>query len=48
LPRSDNNRAPAVASEDEHDVSLFSAREEQTIYGDRLYQIIAAKRMNLI
>ena len=41
--------AAAVASDDEHDISLtFSAREEQKIYGDRLYRVVAAKRVGLI
>jgi hypothetical protein len=39
----------AVKSNDEHDLSLvFSAREEGRFYGDRLYQVVAARRMNLI
>lgn len=41
--------AAAVKSNDEHDLSLvFSAREEGRFYGDRLYQVVAARRMNLI
>jgi hypothetical protein len=41
--------AAAVRSDDEHDLSLvFSAREEGSFYGDRLYQVLAARRMNLI
>jgi hypothetical protein len=41
--------AKAVQSDDEHDISLtFSAREEQKIYGDRLYRVVAAKRVGLI
>jgi Questin oxidase-like len=38
----------AIAREDEHDLSLaFSAGEEFNHYGDRLYQYVAAKRLNL-
>ncbi|WEK52787.1 MAG: questin oxidase family protein [Candidatus Kaistia colombiensis] len=41
--------AAAVQSEDEHDISLvFSAREEEAVYGDRLYRVVAARRMGLI
>lgn len=41
--------AAAVKSDDEHDLSLvFSAREEGRLYGDRLYQVVAARRMKLI
>jgi questin oxidase-like protein len=41
--------AAAVASDDEHDLSLtFSAREEAALTGDRLYQVVAARRMRLI
>jgi hypothetical protein len=41
--------ARAVASDDEHDISLaFSAREEHAFYGDRLYQVVAARRLGLI
>jgi len=41
--------AAAVRSNDEHDLSLvFSAREEWKVYGDRLYQVVAARRVNLI
>lgn len=41
--------AAAVQSEDEHDISLvFSAREEEKIYGDRLYRVVAARRMALM
>ncbi|MFZ0205384.1 MAG: questin oxidase family protein [Roseiarcus sp.] len=41
--------AAAVRSDDEHDLSLvFSAREEFGTFGDRLYQIVAARRMQLI
>jgi hypothetical protein len=39
----------AVARDDEHDLSLsFSAGEEFKHYGDRLYQYVAAKRLNLV
>jgi Questin oxidase-like len=39
----------AVRSNDEHDLSLtFSAREEWRAYGDRLYQVVAARRLGLI
>ncbi len=39
----------AIASDDEHDISLvFSAREEEKHYGDRLYRIVAARRMHLV
>jgi hypothetical protein len=41
--------ATAVRSNDEHDLSLtFSAHEEWKFYGDRLYQVVAARRLNLI
>jgi hypothetical protein len=41
--------AKAVASADEHDISLtFSAREEEAVYGDRLYRAVAARRVGLI
>jgi hypothetical protein len=41
--------AAAVGSDDEHDLSLvFSAREEFGTFGDRLYQVVAARRMQLI
>ncbi len=41
--------AAAVRSDDEHDLSLvFSAREEFRAFGDRLYQVVAARRMRLI
>lgn len=41
--------AAAVASDDEHDISLvFSSREEEAVWGDRLYRIVAARRMGLI
>ena len=39
----------AVKSDDEHDLSLtFSAREEARFYDDRLYQVVAARRLKLI
>ncbi len=39
----------AVASDDEHDISLvFSASEEEKVYGDRLYRVVAARRVGLI
>ena len=39
----------AILSEDEHDISLvFSAHEEERVYGDRLYRVVAARRMGLI
>jgi hypothetical protein len=41
--------ATAVRSNDEHDLSLvFSASEEQKTYGDPLYQLVAARRVNLL
>jgi hypothetical protein len=41
--------ASAVLSDDEHDLSLvFSAREEFRSFGDRLYQVVAARRVQLI
>jgi hypothetical protein len=41
--------AAAVGSDDEHDLSLvFSAREEFRTFGDRLYQVVAARRVRLI
>ncbi|MCX5569525.1 questin oxidase family protein [Kaistia nematophila] len=41
--------AVATQSDDEHDISLvFSAREEEAVYGDRLYRVVAARRMGLI
>lgn len=41
--------AEAVASNDEHDISLvFSASEEEKVYGDRLYRVVAARRVGLI
>ena len=39
----------AVASDDEHDISLvFSASEEEKAYGDPLYRVVAARRVGLI
>ena len=39
----------AVASNDEHDLSLvFSASEEEKIYGDPLYRLVAARRVKLL
>ncbi len=41
--------ATAVASPDEHDISLvFSASEEEKLTGDRLYRVVAARRLKLI
>lgn len=41
--------ARAAASDDEHDISLvFSASEEEKVYGDRLYRVVAARRVGLI
>ena len=41
--------AAAVASNDEHALSLvFSASQEQKIYGDPLYQLVAAQRLGLV
>lgn len=41
--------AAAVASDDEHDVSLvFSAWQEEKVWGDRLYRVVAAQRLGLI
>jgi hypothetical protein len=41
--------AAAAACDDEHDISLtFSAHEEWKAYGDRLYQVVAARRVRLI
>ncbi len=42
-------KAATIASADEHDISLvFSASEEEKVYGDRLYRVVAARRMGLI
>ena len=41
--------AATIVSDDEHDISLvFSAREEERHSGDRLYRVVAARRMGLI
>jgi hypothetical protein len=41
--------AVAVERDDEHDISLvFSAREEWQFTHDRLYQVVAAKRLGLV
>jgi hypothetical protein len=41
--------AAACRSDDEHDISLvWSAREEHAFRGDRLYQVVAARRVNLL
>lgn len=48
-PGWDEIAAAACASDDEHDISLtFSAREEEKVYGDRLYRVVAARRVGLI
>ena len=42
-------KAAAAASDDEHDISLvFSASEEEKRYGDRLYRVVAERRVALI
>jgi hypothetical protein len=42
-------RLHAIASDDEHDLSFtFTAMEEQRHYGDRLYQVLASRRLGLI
>ncbi len=42
-------RRTACASDDEHDISFaYSAGEEFSLTGDRLYQVLAAKRVGLI
>ena len=41
--------AKAAASSDEHDISLvFTASQEEAVYGDRLYKVVAARRVGLI
>lgn len=41
--------ARACASDDEHDISLaFSASEEERARGDRLYRVVAARRVGLV
>ena len=48
-PSDDAIRAAAVASDDEHDLSLaFSALEEHAFTGDPLYRVVAARRVGLI
>ena len=42
-------RAAAIASNDEHDVSLvFSASQEELVWHDPLYRVVAARRVRLI
>ena len=42
-------RAKAIASADEHDISLtYSAFAEQAVWGDPLYRVVAARRVGLI
>ena len=42
-------KAAAIKSNDEHDLSLvFSASEEEKVYGDPLYRLVAARRVNLL
>lgn len=42
-------RAAAIASNDEHDVSLvFSASQEELLWHDPLYRVVAARRVRLI
>ncbi|HEY0120807.1 MAG TPA: questin oxidase family protein [Rhizobium sp.] len=49
LPSDQDIAAAAVASNDEHDHSLvFSAFEEYRHTGDRLYKVVAARRVGLI
>jgi hypothetical protein len=41
--------AAAVASDDEHDISLvYSARAEEAVWGDVLYRVVAARRVGLL
>jgi hypothetical protein len=41
--------AAAIASSDEHDVSLvFSASQEESVWNDPLYRVVAARRVHLI
>ena len=41
--------AAAIASNDEHDMSLtFSASQEEKVYGDALYRLVAARRVGLL
>ncbi len=49
LPSDQDIAAAAVASDDEHDHSLvFTAFEEYRHTGDRLYKVVAARRVGLI
>lgn len=49
LPDHQEIAAAAVASDDEHDHSLvFSALEEYSYTGERLYKVVAARRVGLI
>lgn len=42
-------KAKAIASNDEHDISLtYSASEEEKVWGDPLYRVVAARRVGLI
>ena len=42
-------KAAAIASNDEHDVSLvFSASQEELVWHDPLYRVVAARRVRLI
>jgi len=48
-PSWDAIKRAAVASPDEHDISLtFSASEEEKIWGDPLYRVVAARRVGLL
>lgn len=41
--------ATACASDDEHDISLvYSASQEEQVWGDPLYRVVAARRVGLI
>jgi hypothetical protein len=41
--------AAAIASDDEHDISLvYSARAEEAVWGDALYRVVAARRVGLL
>lgn len=41
--------AAAIASNDEHDISLvYSARAEEAVWGDALYRVVAARRVGLL
>jgi hypothetical protein len=49
LPDWSEIASAAIGSDDEHDISLtFSAREEWALTRDRLYQVVAAKRLGLM